>query len=57
MERLEKTKGMLCREIHEVGKSVVEKMEKLKIDDIIIVCSEPTNYSLKGEDMKGVDNG
>lgn len=52
MERLQKSKEKICYEIHEVGKSIIAKMERLNIKDITIICKDPNNASLKGEDMK-----
>lgn len=51
-KRPSKEKVMLCKEIYRVGQEVLEKMERLNIKDITIICKDPNNASLKGEDMK-----
>lgn len=51
-KRPSKEKIILCKEIYRVGQEVLEKIERAGIKDIILVCADPTNTSLKGEDMK-----
>ena len=49
---MDKVKFKLLCDIHKEGKKVLELMKKRGIDDIPIVCADPNNASLKGEDMK-----
>ena len=48
---MEKSKKTLIYEIYKEGKEIVKKMNELGIDDIPIICKEPNNQSLKGDDV------
>ena len=50
MIRLEKSKAILIREIHEEGRKILKRMDELKLPDIPLVCSEPNNYKMKEYD-------
>lgn len=52
-KRPSKEKAILCKEIYRVGQEVLEKMERANIKDIILICADPTNTSLKGDDARG----
>lgn len=53
--RLENSKLILIREIYEEGKKVSKRMDELGLNDIPLVCEEPTNFNMKElEDNKNV---
>lgn len=51
-KRPSKEKVILCNEIYRVGQEVLEKMERAGIKDITFICADPTNTSLKGDDVR-----
>ena len=51
-KRPSKEKVILCNEIYRAGQEVLEKMERAGIKVISLICSDPTNTSLKGDDVR-----
>ena len=51
-KRPSKEKVILCKEIYRAGQEVLEKMERTGIKDITLTCADPTNTSLKGDDVR-----